>query len=120
MKTIYLLRRNGIVRGADIARELNVSKPTVSVSLKELEQEGYLLRLEDRSVELTPKGMVIAREIVDRNTCLFELLVSLGISESVAMKDACSMEHVISQESFCALIALGECRAKCKRYGEAT
>ena len=116
MRTIYSLQRKGAVRGAYIARELNISKPTVSVSLKELEKEGYLVRLEDHSVTLTPKGMVIAREITDRNVGLYELLVSLGISEATALRDACAMEHAISQESFCALVALGECRSSCARY----
>ncbi len=112
MKTIYLLQRSGSVRGADIAKELNVSRPTVSVSLKRLEEEGYLKKLDDRFVVLTPKGLAIAREIADRNTNIFDLLVSLGVSESVATEDACNMEHVISQESYCALIELAEHRAK--------
>ena len=42
MKTIYHLREEGVVRGAYIARELGVTKPTVSVSLKEMEEAGYL------------------------------------------------------------------------------
>ena len=116
LKTIYLLQRKGTVRGADIAEELNVKRPTVSVSLKELEQEGYLIRLKDRSVILTPKGAVIAREIADRNRSIYELLVALGISEAVAIRDACNMEHALSQESFCALISLGDCRSKCSKF----
>ena len=66
LKTICLLQRKGTVRGVDIAEELNVKRPTVSRGLKELEQEGYLIRLKDRSVVLTPKGAVIAREIAER------------------------------------------------------
>lgn len=116
LKTIYLLQRKGTVRGADIAEELNVKRPTVSVSLKELEQEGYLIRLKDRSVILTPKGAVIARKIADRNRSIYELLVALGISETVAIRDACNMEHALSQESFCALISLGDCRSKCSKF----
>ncbi|MCR5402192.1 MAG: MarR family transcriptional regulator [Butyrivibrio sp.] len=50
MKIIYMLQRRGPVRGAYIAKELHVKKPTVSVSLKELEKEGYLRKLEDHSV----------------------------------------------------------------------
>ncbi len=109
MKTIYMLRKKGAVRGSDIAEELNVKRPTVSCALKRLEQEGYLIRLKDHSVVLTPKGTEIAREITDRNAGIFEMLVNLGISKSIAMRDACNMEHAISQESFCALIALAEC-----------
>ena len=116
LKTIYLLQRKGTVRGADIAEELNVKRPTVSVSLKELEQEGYLVRLRDRSVILTHKGAVVVREIADRNRGSYELLIALGISEAVAMRDACNMEHALSQESFCALIALGDCQSKCSKF----
>ena len=112
VKTIYLLRHKGRVRGADIAEQLHVKRPTVSCALKRMEQEGYLLRLKDHSVVLTPKGTVIAKEITDRNAGLFDLLIKLGISEAVAMKDACNMEHAISHESFSALIALAECRAQ--------
>ena len=39
---VFAAKQNGSVRGADIAAELHVSRPTVSVSLKELEKEGYL------------------------------------------------------------------------------
>lgn len=109
LKMIYLLQRKGTVCGADIAEELNVKRTTVSVSLKELEQEGDLIRLGDRSVILTPQGAVIAREVADRNKGIYELYIAHGISEEVAMRDACNMEHTLSQESFCALISLGEC-----------
>ena len=118
LKTICLLQRKGTVRGVDIAEELNVKRPTVSRGLKELEQEGYLIRLKDRSVVLTPKGAVIAREIAERNRGIYELLVALGISEAVAIRDACNMEHALSQENFCALISLGDCRSKCSKFAE--
>lgn len=118
MKTIFILQKEGPVRGAYIAEQLNVNKATVSVSLKELEREGYCFRLKDRSVALTPKGMMIAKNIVERNTRIYELLVSLGISEAVASRDACRIEHELSQESFCALIALGECRARCELFAQ--
>ena len=109
MKTIYaLIKTKGHARGSDVAKELNVSKPTVCVSLKNLQNEGYLKQLEDHSVVLTPKGMAIAREISDRNDSIFHMLVSLGVDEKTAAIDACHMEHAISQESFCALILLSE------------
>ena len=54
LKTIYLLQnQNGSVRGVDIAAQLGVSRPTVSISLKALEQEGYLLLDERHEVHLT-------------------------------------------------------------------
>ncbi len=114
MKTIYILQQDGPVRGVYIAEQLNVNKATVSVTLRGLEQEGYCFRRRDRSVSLTAKGTEIAREIVARNAGIYDLLISLGISEAVAKTDACNIEHAISQESFCALIALGECKTKNK------
>ncbi len=106
MRTIYSLRQKGVVRGADIADALRVSRPTVSVSLREMEEEGYLLRRKDKTVELTERGMEIAREIAGRNDRIYELLVNLGVSRATARKDACDMEHAISRESFLALMAL--------------
>ena len=104
MKTIYNLQKQGIVRGAYIARALSVSKPTVSVMLKKLEQEGYLFVRDDYAVILTSKGRNIAMRIIERNNAFYRLLVNLGIDESLAEKDAHSMEHALSQESFDALM----------------
>ncbi len=106
MKTIYFLQEKGIVRGAYIAKELNVTKPTVSVSLRLLQEEGYLKMLADHSVVLTEKGMQIAQEVANRHNSLFELLAGLGVDRKTAAQDACSMEHVISKESFDALCSL--------------
>ena len=105
MKTIYRLQASGAARGADIAGILQVSRPTVSVSLRDLEEEGYLVKKEDHTVCLTPKGLVIALEIADRNRTLYELLVKLGVRPKTAEKDACEMEHAISKESCAALTA---------------
>lgn len=116
MRTIYLLRRKGPVRGADIAIELEVTRPTVSISLKALEQEGYLTRNQDRSVELTPQGLAVAYEVTDRHQRLFELLVSLGVHPETAREDAGNMEHAISMESLSALVELATCRDSCKKF----
>lgn len=106
MKTIYRLREEGVVRGAYIARELGVTKPTVSVSLKEMEEAGYLTILPDRTVILTQKGEEIASRIVERNKIIFDLLTNLGVNRETAYDDACNIEHGISDESLNALIKL--------------
>lgn len=106
MKTIYRLREEGVVRGAYIARELGVTKPTVSVSLKEMEEEGCLKIQPDRTVKLTQKGEKIASRIVERNKIIFELLTYLGVNRETAYDDACNIEHGISDESLNALIKL--------------
>ena len=106
MKTIYRLREEGVVRGAYIARELGVTKPTVSVSLKEMEEADYLTIQPDRTVILTQKGEEIAKYVVERNKIIFELLTYLGVNRETAYDDACNIEHGISDESLNALIKL--------------
>lgn len=106
MKTIYHLREEGIVRGAYIARELGVTKPTVSASLKEMEEAGYLTFLPDRSVILTQMGEEIANRIIERNQIIFDLLTDLGVNRETAYQDACNIEHGISDETLNALIKL--------------
>ena len=104
MRTIYRLRKNGLVRGAYIARELGVSKPTVSVALREMEAAGYLTVRHDRTIELTEKGEAIGKSVIERNNVLFGLLTDLGVDKRIADADACNMEHGISDESLRALI----------------
>ena len=106
MRTICRLRENGSVRGAYIARELEVSKPTVCIALREMEAAGYLTVQPDRTVELTEKGEKIGESVVERNRVLFGLLTDLGVEKSTAHDDACKMGHGISDESLNALIEL--------------
>ena len=103
MRVICHLRENGLVRGAYIARELGVTKPTVSVALREMEAAGYLVIRTDRTVELTEKGEKIGKYVIERNSILFGLLTDLGVDKKVAAADACAMAHGVSEESLNAL-----------------
>ena len=104
LKAIYLLSKTtGEVRGTDIAEYLGVSRPTVSVSLRSLEKEGYLYLGEFHEVYLTGKGKAVAKSIYEKNQTFRNLLVRLGVDEGTAEKDACEMEHAVSAESFSAL-----------------
>lgn len=104
LKAVYLLQKqNGSVRGADIAAELHVSRPTVSVSLKELEKEGYLFLDGAREVHLTDKGQTVARETYERHQTFQSLLEDLGVDGKTAAEDACQMEHAVSPKSYEAL-----------------
>ena len=103
LKVIYLLSQKGEVRGTHIAEQLGVSRPTVSVALKGLEREGYILMNELRAVTLTEKGRAVAQTMVERHTTFRDLLMSLGIDKETASRDACEMEHSVSAESFEAL-----------------
>ena len=106
MKIIYRLQENDHVRGVDIARELGVTKPTVSVALKEMEESGLIEVHLSRSVTLTQEGERIAREVTRRYDAVYGLLTDLGVDEHTADEDSCRMEHGISDESVNALIAL--------------
>ena len=86
LKAIYLLSKTGDVHGTNIAEYLGVTKPTVSVSLKSLESEGYLSLERDKSVHLTSKGRKIAESIYEKNKTLKDFLLSLGVSENTASK----------------------------------
>ena len=103
LKAIYLLAKTGEVRGTRIAAHLGVSRPTVSVSLKALEAEGYLYRDAERAVHLTSAGEAVAKRIYEKNQTLKDWLIRLGVNEATAARDACEMEHAVSAESFSAL-----------------
>ncbi|MEE0957650.1 MAG: metal-dependent transcriptional regulator [Ruminococcus sp.] len=106
MRIIYRLRDNGLVRGAYIARELGVTKPTVSVALREMEAAGYIYIRPDRTVELTEKGEKIAEYVIKRHSTIYCLLTDLGVDKKTAYEDACCMEHGVSEESLNALCDL--------------
>ncbi len=106
LKTIYILSKNKDVHGADIARAIGASRPTVCVSLKALEEEGYILMDDAREVHLTEKGMRIAEETYERHNTFCQLLTELGVDEKTASSDACEMEHAVSNESYQALKTL--------------
>lgn len=106
LKIIYILSKEKEVHGADIAGKMNVSRPTVSVALKELAKEGYIFVDEIHEVHLTERGRMIAEETYERHNTFQQLLIWLGVDENTAAKDACQMEHAISRKSYEALKSL--------------
>jgi len=101
LETILMLgQKKGNVRSIDIVNELEFSKPSVSVAMKNLRENGYILVDADGYITLTATGRRIAETMYERHTLLSEWLVFLGVDQKVAMEDACRMEHVISAESF--------------------
>lgn len=100
LETILVLSEKGDVRSIDIAREMNFSRPSVSVTVHNLEAEHYISITEKGNIILEPKGREIAERIYERHTVLTDILKNLGVSEETASNDACKMEHVISQETF--------------------
>lgn len=104
LETILRLQmRNGQVRAIDIANELEFSKPSVSVAMKNLREHGYIETNSAGHIILLDKGLVIAQSIMERHTILTSWLVSMGVDPDVASEDACKMEHVMSAESIAAI-----------------
>ncbi len=106
LEAILILReRNGNVRSIDIVREKNFSKPSVSVAMKKLRENGYIEMDENGLIRLLPPGEEIAQRIYERHRLLSQLLERLGVSEENAVADACKIEHDISAESFEKIVA---------------
>ncbi|QNM05017.1 metal-dependent transcriptional regulator [Qiania dongpingensis] len=104
LETILILsQKKANVRSIDIANELEFSKPSVSVAMKNLRQNGSIVMDEDGFITLTDAGRQIAETIYERHTLISGWLIQLGVSEKTAKEDACRMEHVISAESFAAI-----------------
>lgn len=101
LETILILsKRNPNVRSIDVANELSYKKPSVSVAMKNLRENGYITMDEERSIVLTETGRQIAETMLERHTLLSEWLERMGVSKETAVDDACRIEHVISAESF--------------------
>ncbi|WP_418746671.1 metal-dependent transcriptional regulator [Frisingicoccus sp.] len=112
LETILILsQRQPQVRSIDIATELGFSKPSVSVAMKNLRENGYVTVSEHGHISLTEKGLQIAETIYERHTLLSSWLEYLGVDSEIAVQDACRIEHVISPESFQAIkthVAMGK------------
>lgn len=96
---LILKERIGAVRSIDIAREKNFSKPSVSVAMRRLRENGYTNGAR-RLHYVTPAGLEIAQRIYKRHRLLSQFLEHLGVSPQNAVADACKIEHDISTESF--------------------
>ena len=101
LETILVLQqRKGSVRSIDIANELEFSKPSVSVAMKNLRLNGYIEVDASGQIRLLPEGQRIAEAVLEKHQLMTQFLISLGVSPEVAAEDACRIEHVLSNESF--------------------
>jgi len=101
LETILILqKRNGTVRSIDIASELAFTKPSVSVAMKNLRENGYIEMDKNGYITLSETGRGIAEAVYERHTILTTVLKNLGVPEEIAREDACRMEHIISETTF--------------------
>ncbi len=101
LEMILMLReRNGVVRAVNVAEELDFTKASVSVAMKKLRENGYVSLDEDGALLLTPAGEAIATRVYQRHRVLTDFFIRLGVDPEVAARDACKVEHDLSQETF--------------------
>lgn len=101
LETILILKkRNGNVRSIDIAREMDLSKPSVSRAMGILKNKEFITVDEDGAIHLTEEGSKLAKKIYERHRVLTEALMYLGVDEKTAAEDACRIEHDISEKTF--------------------
>lgn len=106
LETILILHnRNGGVRSVDIATEMDFSKPSVSVAMKNLREDNCIKVDDNGYITLTKKGKEIAEAVYERHLLFTSWLTSLGVPEEIAAEDACRIEHYLSTESFAAIKA---------------
>lgn len=101
LEMILMIReQKGYVRSVDVAQALNVTKPSVSVAMKKLRENGYITFDKDNYILLSVSGEKVARHMYERHKTLTGLLMRLGVREETAKEDACKIEHDISDETF--------------------
>lgn len=100
LETIYnLAKKNGEVRATDIANEFNYAKPSITKAIKKLKAAGFV-DVVDNNIRLTTEGKSQAERIYDRHITLKSFLMQNGVSAETAEKDACRIEHYISEETY--------------------
>lgn len=97
---LIINNKKGYCRSIDICNEMGFSKPSVSVYMKNLREDGCISVDDSGNITLTEKGKEIADKIYDRHNVIAGFLMQLGTSEETAYKDSCKIEHDISEESF--------------------
>ena len=97
---LVLKRKKGMVRSVDVARHLEVSKPSVCHAVATLKEGGFLTMDEDSFLHLTDVGQEVAEQTYEKHCFFTRQLVAAGVDPQTAEREACRMEHVISDESF--------------------
>jgi len=106
LETIYILsQQQSEVHAIDICTYLSYSRPTVSIVLRQMRENGLVTVNADNHIFLTGEGRSIAERVYERHELLTSMLMMLGVSRETAMHDACKIEHDLSDETFAAIKA---------------
>lgn len=104
LETIYiLLNKKQNVRSIDVSEEIGFSKPSVSRAMGILKNGGFIVIDKDGFISFTELGLKTAKSIYERHEVLTDALMRIGVSPETAAKDACKIEHDISEETFNAI-----------------
>ena len=105
---LVLQKEKGMVRSVDVARHLEVTKPSVCHAVATLRDGGFLTMDSDYFLHLTDVGRKVAEQIYEKHRFFTERLIEAGVDPETAERDACRIEHVISDESFRRLKAVAK------------
>ena len=97
---LVLQKKKGMVRSADVARHMDVSKPSVCHAVATLKKGGFLLMDGDHFLHLTDLGREVAEATYEKHRFFTDRLIEAGVDPETAERDACRIEHVISEETF--------------------
>lgn len=105
LERILMLEGQGMkeIHAVDLASSFGYSKASISIALHKLEEKGYVALGLKSQLYLTPAGYEIAKKVYEKHQVISSFLMSIGVDKEVALKDACRMEHFISEETFSAL-----------------
>ena len=108
---LILQKKKGTVRSVDVARYLEDSKPSVCHAVATLRDGGFLTMDEDYSLHLTDVGREVAEQTYEKHRFFTDRLIEAGVDPDTAERDACRIEHVISDESFRCLKAAAKLKS---------
>ena len=101
LEAILMLKEQiGEVRSIDIVNKMNYSKPSISIAMKKLRENGYITMAPDGHITLNESGYEIASRIYNRHKTLTRFFKMIGVSDKNASDDACKVEHDLSSETF--------------------
>ena len=104
LEIIHILaKKQKEVHAVDIANYLGFARASVSIALKTLKDEKYISVDDNLHITLTPKGKTVAKKVYDKHQTLSTWFMFMGVDEKTALKDACKIEHIISEKTFKAI-----------------
>ena len=97
---LMITQEKGHCRSINIAETLDVTKPSVSVAVSKLVDAGLIIMDENKMIRFTEEGRALAELTLAKHNFLKQMLMNAGIEDETAEREACAMEHGISEESF--------------------